>query len=103
MIDACPFPVKSRCPGSHEKEHLFHWTHTSVRELGSIKGDSCLISCRCPAKVRFEFTRFLEIIDVPYRCNDGGCLHWAGGWHREQNLSLTTGPHNVNDLRIEAF
>src|SRR5216110_952231 len=70
---------------------------------GEIKGDSCLISCWCPAKVGLEFTCFLEIIDVPYRCNDGGCLHWADGGHREQNLSLTAGPHDVSDLSVEAF
>src|SRR5712675_2116299 len=103
MIDTRPFPVKRRGTRSHEKEHLFHWTHPSVRELGSIKGDSRLMSCWCPAKVRLQFTRFLEIINVPYCCNDGRGLHGANGWHREQNLSFTASTHDVSDLRIEAF
>ena len=70
---------------------------------GEIKGDSCLISCWCPAKVGLKFTRFLEIINVPYCCNDGRGLHGANGWHREQNLSFTAGPDDVSDLRVEAF
>ncbi len=101
MVQEGPFTIQRRRTGSHQKEHLFDWTHPSSGQLRLVKCDPRLVPTRCPPEVGLQFRRFFKIGNSADRGNDGGRLDRPNGGDGEQDLSLTTIGDDGADLCLQ--
>src|SRR5712692_10275456 len=100
LVQRCPLGLGLDCLPCHQVHGFLHLTRTSSREIRPVKGDACLCSLRCPAKIRLEVSCTRKISNMTKRRKDGGCKEWTHRGNREENLSLPTVFYDLADFRI---